>query len=157
MITVAMSLPTETMKRLKDPDLEPALKAVGYYITAKWMPELFRSSGKGSWKPVLRGGQPLLDKGVLVRGFFHAVTADKKAVIITNTGKPPQVVGALNYGATIRPKKAKFLRFKIGDRWAMRKQVTIPARPFFRWWPEMKLDAISIAKTKIAQTLGAKP
>lgn len=34
------------------------------------------------------------------------------------------------FGKTIKPKKAKALRFQVGGRWMSKKQVTIPARPF---------------------------
>lgn len=34
-----------------------------------------------------------------------------------------------HFGGTIRAKRAKALRFRIGDTWVMKKAVTIPARP----------------------------
>ncbi|HYW76729.1 MAG TPA: phage virion morphogenesis protein [Gammaproteobacteria bacterium] len=36
------------------------------------------------------------------------------------------------FGATIRAKRAKYLRFKVGGQWVMKEQVTIPARPYMR-------------------------
>lgn len=36
------------------------------------------------------------------------------------------------FGATIRAKRAKYLRFKIDGHWVMKTQVTIPARPYMR-------------------------
>jgi phage gpG-like protein len=35
------------------------------------------------------------------------------------------------FGGVIKAKNVPYLRFKVGDRWASKKQVTIPARPFF--------------------------
>lgn len=36
------------------------------------------------------------------------------------------------YGATITPKKAKALRFRIGEKWVTTKKVVIPERSFLR-------------------------
>jgi hypothetical protein len=36
----------------------------------------------------------------------------------------------LNYGSVLRPLNAKYLTFKIGDRWAKVESVTIPAHEF---------------------------
>ena len=35
-----------------------------------------------------------------------------------------------NYGGTIKPKKAKYLKFMVGGQWASKKEVTIPQRQF---------------------------
>jgi hypothetical protein len=37
----------------------------------------------------------------------------------------------LNYGMHITPKKGRYLRFKMGDKWIKATSVTIPARSFF--------------------------
>lgn len=36
------------------------------------------------------------------------------------------------FGGTIRPKSAKFLRFQIGGQWVMAKSVTIKKRPYLK-------------------------
>lgn len=85
------------------------------------------------WKKSLRakttGGQTLVDTGrlknsITSRATSHGVevgTNDKRASIHQgNNGRDVK----------IKAKKAKALRFKIGNSWAIKKSVTIPARPF---------------------------
>lgn len=40
--------------------------------------------------------------------------------------------GIHEYGGVIKPKKGKYLTFKVGDRWVKVTSVKIPARPFIR-------------------------
>lgn len=57
---------------------------------------------------------------------------------ITYTARPDRVEAGTNdkrarthqLGATIKPKRAKALKFMVGKRWAVKQSVTIPARPF---------------------------
>lgn len=57
---------------------------------------------------------------------------------ITTYARPDRVAVGTNdirarihqYGGTITPKRARVLRFQIGTRWAVKKSVTIPARPY---------------------------
>lgn len=57
---------------------------------------------------------------------------------VTSRARPDRVEVGTNVkyarihqlGGTIRAKRAKALRFQIGDRWAVKKAVKIPARPF---------------------------
>lgn len=79
------------------------------------------------WKPVLRGGSPLRDTGVhLMNALSHRVEGNSVLV-----GVPFAWASVHQFGKTIKAKKAPYLRFRIGDRWARKKQVTIPARPIF--------------------------
>lgn len=54
----------------------------------------------------------------------------------------PQVskyVRTHEYGAVIKPVRARFLRFKVDGRWVMTKKVTIPARlGWFDTWDDFK-------------------
>jgi len=56
------------------------------------------------------------------------------------------------YGAIITPKKAKALRFKIGDRWVTTQKVVIPKRPFLRpaFEDNMK-DIEAIIKNRVTE------
>lgn len=94
------------------------------------------------WQPTIRGGQVLVDTGRLRRSIDFQATADALAV-----GTNVLYAKVHQFGATIVAKTAKFLRFKIGNKWVSRKQVTVPARPFLpvQGLPEgYKADAIQI-------------
>ena len=74
---------------------------------------------------VLRQGTPLRNTGLLQRSITMAATG-KEVVIGTNLIQAP----VHQFGATIKPKNAKFLRFAGPNGFIFSKQVTIPARPF---------------------------
>lgn len=75
------------------------------------------------------GGKTLIRTSFL-RSSIHGEADDTGWAVGTNV----KYAATHQFGAdrTIRPKRAKALRFKIGDQWIMRKQVRvkIPARPF---------------------------
>lgn len=77
------------------------------------------------WQPTLRGGQVLVDTGRLRSSIAFQAAPDALAV-----GTNVIYAKVHQFGATIVAKAAKFLRFKIGSKWVMKKSVTIPARPF---------------------------
>lgn len=89
-------------------------------------------SPEGSkWAPVLRGGSPLRDTGThLMNAISYVVRKDEAFV-----GVPYAWAKVHQFGATIRVKRAPYLRFKVGRGksavWARKKQVRIPARAFF--------------------------
>lgn len=75
----------------------------------------------------LRPGKPLLDTGRMRNSFTYRVQPGG-FVVGTN------FIGAAvhQHGATITPKRGKFLRFRAGGRkapWVFAKRVQIPARP----------------------------
>lgn len=72
-----------------------------------------------------RKGKPLVDTGRL-RNSIIVESSDTEAVIGTNLIYAP----VHQFGATIKPKNGKFLRFKIGNKEIFTKQVVISARPF---------------------------
>lgn len=77
----------------------------------------------------LRQGQPLRDKGALMNSITwnpHSNSVD------VGPGFGPSSKGAAvqQFGATIKPKTAGALRFKVGNRWYSLGKVTIPARPY---------------------------
>jgi phage gpG-like protein len=90
--------------------------------------------------PVKRGGQPLLDKGVHIRGPLN-YQVDNEGVTV---GIPFGVIGAVHqFGATIKAKVAAYLRFQINGRWSSKKQVVIPARP---WLGISQADRVGIVE-----------
>jgi len=79
-----------------------------------------------TWAPLKsRSGQPLRKTGRLMRSIDYQAS-DDEVVIGTNVKYGP----THQFGAVIRPKNGKLLRFKIGGRFVFAKKVTIPARPF---------------------------
>lgn len=95
-----------------------------------------------SLRASLEGGQTLSDTGRLRRSFTYRAT-DRGFSVGTNV----RYAATHQYGATIRRKRAKYLRFRLPGgsrprkggrgRWVQVKEVTIPARPFV---PEPELS-----------------
>ena len=158
MFTAKLTVNTALLERVKAAvGPGPILGAIGTYVARDGMPMVFMSAGEGSWAPVRRGGSPMMLTGKELAGFTWAADADK--VRITTTGKPANIVAVLNNGATIKPKVdshtvtrgkktitvKNYLHFKIGDRWAMVRQVVIPPRPWNRWTPTLLTGAQNAA------------
>lgn len=90
----------------------------------------------------LEGGQTLSDTGRLRRSFTYS--ANPRGFIV---GTNVQYAAIHQYGGTIRPKRAKYLRFRLAGgsgrrksgrgHWVQTEQVAIPARPFI---PEPELS-----------------
>lgn len=83
-----------------------------------------------AWKKSRRakqeGGQTLSDKGNLEGSINYEATPASVAV-----GTTDKVKGAAHqFGATIKPKKGKALRFKTPDGFVITKKVELPARPY---------------------------
>jgi phage gpG-like protein len=71
------------------------------------------------------GGQTLKEGGDLQRTITHRTFRNRVEV-----GSIQPYAGVHQFGATITAKTPKGLRFKIGNQWIRKRQVTIPARPF---------------------------
>lgn len=93
-----------------------------------------------SWQPNVRGGDLMRDTGRLARSWTLQVD-DQHASVGTNvcyapvhqrettvTASGPSGAGRQSICGYVTV-GAEYLRFKIGNRWARTKQVTIPARP----------------------------
>lgn len=104
------------------------------------------------WKPSIRvrteGGQTLSDTRRLRNS-------------LTTTARPDRVVVGTNdirarlhqEGGEIKPKKVKALRFKVGGRWAVKKSVTMPARPYLGISPEDEKLIQDIIRNNIEEAL----
>ena len=81
------------------------------------------------WTPSIRareeGGKTLVDSSHLMDSITHSASATQ-----VEWGTNVLYAAVHQLGKTIKPKTQPYLRFKIGDRWSLKKQVTIPARPF---------------------------
>ncbi|MCS7069092.1 MAG: phage virion morphogenesis protein [Meiothermus ruber] len=98
------------------------------------------------WKRSLRAqleqGQTLSDTGRLRRSFTYRAN-DRGFIVGTNV----RYAAIHQYGGVIRPKRAKYLRFRLAGgsgkrkggrgRWVQTERVVIPARPFV---PEPRLS-----------------
>lgn len=94
-----------------------------------------------AWPPSLRaqleGGQTLSDTGRLRRSFSVQSVSERGFVIGTNV----RYAAAHQFGAVIRPRRARYLRFRLAGgrgtrkggrgRWVTARVVVLPARPFF--------------------------
>jgi phage gpG-like protein len=156
-ITVAVKIPRATFDALKSKIRNPVepLEAVGQYVCKTGMPAAFAAGGYGTWPSVLREGRPLIDTGALMGGFVSSMGADGRSVVITNTGRPKMIQGVHQFGATIRAKNVPFLRFRIGEQWVSKKQVTIPPRSFFVWFDALRMHVIALAKQRLLESLVA--
>lgn len=116
------------LDKASDGGMKPVFEVVGRKIKAK-VQLGFRSgvapSGK-RWAPLrFRNGQPLLDTGRL-----------RNAIVANATGQYVDVGTNIKYapvhqfGAVIKPKKAKRLVFPSQFGLVFAKQVSVPARPF---------------------------
>lgn len=81
------------------------------------------------WKPNLAGTSILYKSGAMARAIDYQVSGNSVRVGVGAIGGVPYPA-VHQGGATIRPKKAKSLVFKLGNRIVHASSVTIPARPF---------------------------
>jgi len=79
----------------------------------------------GSIRARMEGGQTLSDTRRLRNSITCAARADRVEV-----GTNDKRASTHQDGAVIKAKRAKALKFRVGKRWAVKKEVRIPARPF---------------------------
>src|SRR5450830_673467 len=138
MFRVEVRIPEEKFAALRESfqnlaETDGPLDAVGQFVKTTGMPAVFASHGEGTWKDVLRGGNPLDDKGLLKGGFVYAFGYDRKSIVIENEGRSKMIQWVQHNGMTIHAKNVPYLHFQINGWWVKKKQVTIPARPIFNW------------------------
>lgn len=112
----------------KADDVDEALDAVGFAVSENV--RLCFLSSRDPWGrpwPGLksRAGQPLRDRGTFLNGISHRTNKDS-----VDVGSAFKWAATHQFGATITPKTAKWLRFKVGGRVVFTKKSVIPARPF---------------------------
>lgn len=117
--------------QLKMGDLRSALDEIGSMIVASTQQRFIegRDPDGMPWKPSHRAtsenGQTLVLGGYLRDSIVHAVGRDSVEI-----GTNLIYARIHQFGGTIRAKSGKNLRFKVGNRWVSKPEVTIPARPF---------------------------
>lgn len=121
----------ENLHKLTRLNLTALHKEIGEYLVSSTQ-ERFRSETApdgSSWPQSVRareeGGQTLSLTRRLRNSITYAARPDRVEV---GTNDRRAVVH--QYGKKIRVKRAKYLKFKVAKRWAQKKEVEIPARPF---------------------------
>lgn len=118
-----------------------------------------------SWEPSIRarleGGQTLSDTGLLRRSFRHR--SDHRGFWLWVGGPPTVYAGTHQYGAVIRPRRARYLRVPVLGRgrgprarpvaWRFVQQVVIPRRQMVpegswgeRWWDSVRRSAEAVVR-----------
>lgn len=100
------------------------------------------------WKHSQKKGQTLVDTRRLRNSITKKVYFDHVEV-----GTNVRYAAIHQYGGTIKPRRKKWLRFKSGGRWAMKKKVKIPARPFIGIGEDDILDIQEICEKTIEEAL----
>lgn len=113
-------------------DLTPAMDSIGMGLEASIIERFNETSiapSGAAWTPSKaaqeEGRRTLIKSGNLRDSITHRASRDE-----TQVGSNVVYAAIHQFGGTIRAKTAKGLRFKIGDRFVTKREVTIPARPF---------------------------
>ena len=127
-LTITLNDLPGIQKRLaKLTDLQAFMSAIGGALEATTKDRFQTGTAPDGtpWKPVKRGGKPLVDTSRLVQS-IHAQSDANSVRVGTNV-----IYAAIHqFGGDIKPKKAKALHFQVDGNSVFAKRVTIPARPF---------------------------
>ncbi|MCL4514147.1 MAG: phage virion morphogenesis protein [Firmicutes bacterium] len=108
------------------------------------------------WPPSRRaregGGQTLVDTARLKNSITYRARPDQVA-IGTNVIYAAVMQGKDDKPTTIRAKRKKYLKFKVGDRWLVKKSVKIPARPFIGVSEDDEQEIKEIIQERIEEAL----
>jgi len=127
-ITKLGRLSQRVQKFLNDAtDKDVMLDAIGVALVSNVQTRFEQGRGPDGqpWAPVKRGGSPLVDSGLMRDSMTYDVNGSTVRV-----GTNRIQAKTHQFGATIKPKKAKVLAFTVKGKAVFAKQVTIPARPF---------------------------
>ncbi|MDX9860888.1 MAG: phage virion morphogenesis protein [Rhodospirillales bacterium] len=139
-MAVSLVYDTRELKRLsrrlrdiaeRTGDLRPLMEEIGAAMVSSTVQRF--EDGRGpdgkAWPKSLRarleGGKTLVDKAHLRDSITYDAGADSVEI-----GTNLVYAGTHQTGAEIRAKVADYLSFRVGGRWARKKKVTIPARPY---------------------------
>jgi phage virion morphogenesis protein len=113
-------------------DLTPLMDSIGMGLEASITERFNETSVAPSgapWTPSIaareEGRRTLINSGNLRDSITHRAGRDEVEV-----GSNVIYAAIHQFGGTIKAKTSKGLRFKIGDRFVTKNEVTIPARPF---------------------------
>ena len=108
-----------------------------------------RAPNGSKWKRGLKGTGQTLVQSRLLRNSVTKRFSREGVEVGTNI----KYARIHQKGGTIRAKKAKFLRFKVGSRWAMKKSVKIPARPFIGISADDKQEIMRLFREMISEAM----
>ena len=111
-------------------DAKPAMQSIGEILISDTLAAFDAGGLPEPWQPIVGGGKPLQGSGRL-RGSYDLETTPNSATVTWGSGLIYAAVQ--QFGATIKAKNVPHLKFRIGNRWASKKQVTIPARRYLRF------------------------
>lgn len=116
------------LSRLSFTDLH---KKIGAYLLDDVQERFRRGVGPDGrpWRPSRRareeGGQTLVDSRLLENSISYRASPHR-----LDLGTNSRYARVHQFGGTIRPRRARALRFQSGGRWYTVKKVVIPARPY---------------------------
>lgn len=139
-------------------DLKPTLEVVGRKLKTK-VQLGFRSAQSPwgqKWAPLkLRSGQPLRDTGANLYGRLTYQIGQDEGGFHVDVGTNFKYAPVHQFGAVIKPVKAKMLRFMGPNGPIFAKQVVIPARPFLPITADGMLDLPEAWATDVLKALQA--
>lgn len=147
-VTINDSAVLAAFDRMLAAGRNPPLAAIGNAIKESTRLRFVDGRGPGGarWAPVLRGGAPLRNTSTHLMNRISSVVSGDSVFV----GVPFGWAAVHQFGAVIRAKSAPWLRFKIGNRWARKKSVTIPARPMFGIDADDRITIIGILRRSLA-------
>lgn len=142
---------TKVLNRLENVDFAKLHENIGEVLISTTH-ERFRNgrAPNGSkWKRGLKGTGQTLVQSRLLRNSVTKRFSREGVEVGTNI----KYARIHQKGGTIRAKKAEFLRFKVGSRWAMKKSVKIPARPFIGISADDKQEIMRLFRETISEAM----
>lgn len=86
-----------------------------------------------------------------LRRSIHVVSQDKTSGVY---GTAVVYAAIQEFGGTIRPKRAKYLRFKVGDRWVFARSVTLRGKFYMKRSAEALQQAIPQIARRAVREVG---
>ncbi|MDI3480793.1 MAG: hypothetical protein PWQ97_448 [Tepidanaerobacteraceae bacterium] len=121
----------ESLNKMANINFLDLHKEIGEYVVSSTQ-QRFRAGKSPSgekWPKSIRAkidrGQTLRDTKRLQNSITSKAGYDKVEI-----GTNVKYAAVHQFGATIKPKRKNYLKFKIGKRWAQKKKVDIPKREF---------------------------
>lgn len=108
-----------------------------------------RAPSGAAWPPNRSGTPILYQSGALARSIDYLVSGETAIV-----GSGLVYAGVHQHGGTIKPKKAKRLVFRMGNKTIFARKVTIPARPYLGLSAENAEDVIDQVGRFLQKKLG---
>ena len=103
-----------------------------------------------AYAEIKRGPGILRASGLLMRSITYRAAAAEVAV-----GSNRIYAAVHQFGATIRPVRAKALVFRLGSRVVRAGSVTIPARPYLGFGPKDQAAVLEVVEEAVETALGA--